>query len=478
MYSVSFAHLFGHRGMTFSEPVFLFLFLPFFAMSYLAAGPVLRNGLLLTASLLFYAWGEEIYVLVLLGSIALNYVAGLAIEATEGAGRRWALVLGVAANLALLGYFKYFGFLLESIGASETALYAPPLPVGISFFTFQALSYLVDLYRGQIAVQRSPFRLALYISMFPQLIAGPIVRYAEVEASLIGRRISRDDVSEGLSRFVTGLAKKTLIADPLGLVADQVYAVPLDGLSPGLAWLGAVSYALQLFFDFSAYSDMAIGLGRVLGFRFPENFDYPYVARSVTEFWRRWHMTLSRWFRDYVYIPLGGNRAGAGRTYLNLWVVFLLTGLWHGAAWTFVFWGAYHGVFLILERLGLGRLLARAPAVLGHAYLLVVVILGWVPFRAEGFDQALAFFRAMLGGQSGAAADFYPVARFLDAYVMLVMIAGVLFSTPFAGWLRRRIILSGLVAQVMPLMLFWLLFLVSLISVGAASYSPFIYFRF
>ncbi|CAN0599979.1 unnamed protein product, partial [Ectocarpus sp. 12 AP-2014] len=271
-------------------------------------------------------------------------------------GRLWALWLGIAANLLLLGYYKYIGFIFENIGMVDAAV--PTLPIGISFFTFQALSYLIDLYFDRVEVQRNPFNLALYISLFPQLIAGPIVRYSEVEAAIANRTTTRSDWSEGMHQFVRGLAKKTLIADPMGLVADQIFAIPQAGLSPETAWLGAICYAFQLYFDFSAYSDMAIGLGRIFGFKFPINFNYPYVSQSVTEFWRRWHMTLSRWFRDYLYIPLGGNRGSAARTYLNLWIVFLATGIWHGAAWTFIAWGAFHGAFLIIERLGLARLLA------------------------------------------------------------------------------------------------------------------------
>lgn len=466
--------------MVFSEPVFLFLFLPLVLAAYALAGQMLKNGILLLASLVFYAWGEELYLFVLLVSIALNYAIGRAMADREGRARLLWLWAGVIGNLGLLGYYKYWGFILTSLGLPEAAANAPPLPIGISFFTFQALSYLIDLYFRRIAVQTSPFRLALYISMFPQLIAGPIVRYAEVEAAIQDRRTERSDISYGVHRFVVGLAKKTLIADPLGLVADQIFGIPADGLSSGVAWLGAVTYSLQLYFDFSAYSDMAIGLGRLFGFRFPENFNYPYAARSITEFWRRWHMTLSRWFRDYLYIPLGGNRGGAGRTYLNLWFVFLATGLWHGAAWSFVFWGAYHGAFLIAERIGLGRLLGRLPGAVQHAYLLLVVIFGWVPFRAESFAQTLAFYRAMLGLETGAAAMFYPMARYADPYVWLILALGVALSVPvISGPLRARIAALPAGRQVWIIgQGFWALFAITLVSVGAASYSPFIYFRF
>lgn len=462
--------------MVFSEPTFLFLFLPAVILGYFAVPGSLKNALLLTASLVFYAWGEEVFLLVLLASIALNYGAGLLIGRADGRMRQVWLGAGIAGNIALLAYFKYFGFLLESLGVEAASEIAPRLPIGISFFTFQALSYLIDLHRREISVQTNPFRLALFISMFPQLIAGPIVRYAEIEKVLGADRFSsRAEITAGAERFVLGLAKKVLIADPLGLVADRIYSVPPEGLSPEVAWLGAVTYALQLFFDFSAYSDMAIGLGRIFGFRFPENFNYPYIARSVTEFWRRWHMTLSRWFRDYLYIPLGGNRGSAQRTYLNLWIVFLVTGLWHGAAWAFVFWGAYHGAFLILERLGLGALLERLPRPVSHVYLLLVVILGWVPFRAVDFGQTLDMWQAMLLGARGVEAAAYPLGRYMDSYVAVTLAAGVLLSTPVVPWLVPRI------AAVAPWILtlrFWGLFVLALVTAAASSYSPFIYFRF
>lgn len=466
--------------MVFSEPIFLFVFLPACLALYFLCPSRLQNIVLIAFSLIFYAWGEEIYVLILIGSICMNYAFGLQIAGAAGGRRRIWLWAGILGNLGFLGYFKYTGFVLENIGVDGAAALAPALPIGISFFTFQALSYLIDLYYGRVTVQRDPLKLALYISLFPQLIAGPIVRYAEIESRLAERITTRSDLSEGVHRFVTGLAKKTLIADPMGRLADGIFAIPAGGLSPEIAWLGAVAYALQLYFDFSAYSDMAIGLGRIFGFRFPENFNYPYKARSVTEFWRRWHMTLSRWFRDYLYIPLGGNRAGAFRTYLNLWIVFLATGIWHGAAWTFIFWGAYHGVFLIIERLGLGALLARAPAVLCHAYLVLAVLFGWVAFRSESFDQMMEFYRAMVLWEVGSEAVFYPLVRYFDGYFATVMMLGIVLSVGFVPWLRDRLGRSSpeRLLSVGREFWFWALFLITLVSVGAASYSPFIYFRF
>jgi alginate O-acetyltransferase complex protein AlgI len=468
--------------MVFSEPTFLFLFLPLCVLAYMAARGDWKNRVLLAASLAFYAWGDAKNLPILLGSIALNYMFGLWIEAAvrKGGAARGLLALGVAANLAILGVYKYLGFFLDNLGVAQAYDIAPALPIGISFFTFQALSYLVDLQRREIAVQRSPWRLALYISMFPQLIAGPIVRYAEVEGALSERHTSRSDFAAGMQRFVLGLAKKTMIADPMGLTADRIFAIPDGGLSPETAWIGALAYALQIYFDFSAYSDMAIGLGRIFGFRFPENFDHPYAARSITEFWRRWHMTLSRWFRDYLYIPLGGNRKGPLRTYVNLGIVFLATGFWHGAAWTFVFWGLWHGLFLILERAFLGKVLARAPQIVSRLYLLAVVLLGWVPFRADGFGQTLDFYAAMLTGARGAEAGLHPLARYADGYIFAVMLLGAAFSVPLlqalTGRARRALPPAGFGA--LRVAVLWALFAAALVLVGAASYSPFIYFRF
>lgn len=463
--------------MVFSEPIFLFLFLPATLAVYFLVPKAWRNALLLLASLTFYAWGEELYVLILLGSIALNYGFGLLIHGASGRARLVWLWAGVASNLGLLGYFKYTGFILENLGVPEAQSLSPALPIGISFFTFQALSYLIDLYFERIAVQKSALGLGLYISLFPQLIAGPIVRYSEIEAALSERQSAPSDIAAGTHRFVRGLAKKTLLADPLGLVADQIFALPEGALSPETAWLGALCYALQLYFDFSAYSDMAIGLGRIFGFRFPENFNYPYASRSITEFWRRWHMTLSRWFRDYLYIPLGGNRHGAWRTYFNLSVVFLATGIWHGAAWTFIFWGAFHGAFLILERVGLGALLQALPSVLQRVYLLFVVLMGWVAFRAVDFAQMSDFYRAMLLAETGPLAHHFPIERFATPYVLILLVLGAALSLGLRPWLATR--LEALPAPGLRTELwFWGLFVVTLVSVGAASYSPFIYFRF
>ncbi len=473
--------------MVFSSTIFLFLFLPAVLAGYfLAPGWRTRNALLLAASLFFYAWGEAHYVVVLLVSVVANALLGRRIEGAEGARRRAWLYLAVGINLLLLGYFKYAGFVATNITALMTAMGLPGgpsadvhLPLGISFFSFQAISYVVDIYRRQVPAQRRVLDVGLYIALFPQLIAGPIVRYGDIAAQLHERVVTLDGFAGGVRRFVTGLAKKVLIANVLGQVADEIFAHPAGQLDPALAWLGILCYTLQIYFDFSGYSDMAIGLGRMFGFRFPENFDQPYRSRSVREFWRRWHMSLSRWFRDYLYIPLGGSRHGALRTHANLLAVFLLCGLWHGAAWNFVAWGLFHGVFLVAERGRLGRLLHRLPRIAQHLYLVVVVMVGWVFFRAEDLQSALDYLAAM-AGLSARANDGY-VLLYLDIETVVALVAGsVLAVAPglspdaervvHAG--RGRIVAAGRDVAVVALLL------LSLVYVSAQSYNPFIYFRF
>lgn len=470
--------------MVFSEPTFLFFFLPLTMAFYFLMPGKIKNLFLLIVSLIFYAWGEGLFLLVILAMIALNYFFALWIDqAGQPRARLLLTQIGVALNIVVLAYFKYAYFFASNITGDDALLAytrSIHLPIGISFYTFQALSYLIDVYRREVAAQRDPIKMALFISLFPQLIAGPIVRYSEIEKELMDRKVTRSDFAVGMERFVIGLAKKILIADPLGLVADQIFSVPLDGLSTPLVWAGVICYTFQIFFDFSAYSDMAIGIGRMFGFKFPENFNFPYIATSVTEFWRRWHMTLSRWFRDYLYIPLGGNRCGRLRNYFNLFLVFLVCGFWHGSSWNFVLWGAYYGIFLVLERLGLLVFLARLPRLLAHAYLLLIVMVGWVPFRAETSEQTWAFLALMFAPGAGEAAALYPLERFINGYVLFTLLLAVIFSMPVGRWFARRFVqtdggglrrygYSGFVATI---------FCLSVVAAGAASYSPFIYFRF
>lgn len=479
----------GQAILVFSSPLFLFLFLPAALALYTLVGPRLRNLLLLTASLFFYSWGELAYAWILALSICGNYLFGRLLDQDALPDRRRRLYLagGLAFNLLPLTYFKYLNFLEANLGGllgwlgmgTWPALEPVHLPIGISFFTFQAISYLVDVYRGACRAASSPLKLGVYISMFPQLIAGPIVRYTQVVKDLGERRLKLDNWAGGSRRFILGLAKKVLIANTLGQVADQIMDLPAGELSWATAWLGIICYALQIFYDFSGYSDMAIGLGRILGFKFPENFIYPYYSQSVREFWRRWHITLSTWFRDYLYFPLGGNRAGRLKTYRNLIVVFVLCGIWHGASWNFLIWGLYHGLFLVLERTPWGGLLARAPRPLRHAYLLLVVTVGWVFFRIEELPAALDYLGVMLG-LGGAATLAQPLAWYLNPQMALAGLIGLLGATPLAANLARRWAgpEAGWLGQTSALGYLALALLFSVIYVAGSTYNPFIYFRF
>ena len=481
--------------MVFSSTIFLFFFLPLTLLAYFVVGPRGRNAILLAASLLFYAWGETVYLLVMLFSIAANYLFGLLIDRARQRGRRGGLAFAcaVATNLGLLGFFKYANFLVDNLNPVLPVLGLAPidigrvhLPIGISFFTFQALSYIIDLYRNETTVQRSLLNFALYKALFPQLIAGPIVRYRDVARQIEQRTVSLDEFAGGVQRFIIGLGKKVLIANVMGRAADTIFATPAETLPATLAWIGAIAYMLQIYFDFSGYSDMAIGLGRMFGFHFLENFNYPYIARSVREFWRRWHISLSTWFRDYLYIPLGGNRHGPVRTGANLLLVFLLCGLWHGASWTFLIWGVYHGIFLVLERVpAVRRLLDRLPAPVQHAYVLLVVLVGWVFFRADTFAHALAYLQAMV--------DFSRPPLFnsqlflaLNNEFSLTLAAAVIGSTPvfmlLQRWRTGRPIVPApamrwlaATAQVGSL---GFVLVYSIAAVLGGAHNPFLYFRF
>lgn len=479
--------------MAFSETTFLFGFLPIALLGYFLCPERLKNPWLLVCSLAFYAYGEHVYSLVMLATIGFNYWAGRRMARFAVGDRRRSRFLGfaIALNLLVLGVFKYTNFLLENLSAIGVQFGFAPLrwdpvhlPIGVSFFTFQAMSYVIDVYREPRLVQHSPSKLALYIAMFPQLIAGPIVRYEPVAAALDRRKFRLDQVLQGAGVFIIGLGKKVLLADTFATHADTVFALPASDMYMDVAWLGAVSYALQIYFDFSGYSDMAVGLGRIFGFEFPQNFHYPYVARSVTDFWRRWHISLSSWFRDYLYIPLGGNRVSAARTYFNLWTVFLLCGLWHGAAWTFVIWGAWHGLLLVLERAGLGNLLRRS-ALLGWLYTWVAVLIGWVFFRATDLTQALLVLRGMVA-LAAPGPQVGNLGYYIDPWFALWFPVAVLSATPWWRLLVQRLV--GLARVQFPLVgggwpalricFVGVVLLSSLVVISAGSYSPFIYFRF
>ncbi|MBN2498499.1 MAG: MBOAT family protein [Deltaproteobacteria bacterium] len=480
--------------MVFSSPIFLFLFLPLFLSSYLLVPRSVRNSILLAASLIFYAWGELYYLLVMLASIGLNHLVGLLLDrsATPRA-RKVILALGITSNLILFTSFKYVDFMVDNLnillGAIGWQTIGHPelhLPIGISFFTFQAMSYIVDVYRKKSPVQEQLKNTALYISLFPQLIAGPIVRYPQIAGQLLNRTISVENFALGVRRFTIGLAKKVLIANTLALPADNIFALMPGPIGADLAWLAITCYTFQIYFDFSGYSDMAIGLGKMLGFDIPENFDYPYFSKSVREFWRRWHISLSTWFRDYVYIPLGGSRTTALWTHRNLLVVFFLCGLWHGASWNFVAWGLFHGLFLVLERGWLGSLLRRLPAPLCRVYTLGVIVMAWVFFRAENMTSALVFFRSLLFmDQEGAdALPFWDYANVEIVAVLLLALAG---STPLLPLIKRQLGKEGspffqpVIRRLLPGgAAFGLVVILVLccMSLAGGTHNPFIYFRF
>ncbi len=468
--------------MLFSSSVFLFLFLPLVLLVYylpLRRWRAGQNGFLLLASLAFYAWGEPWFVLVMIGSILANYGFGLWVDRNRRAGRpcRLALTVTAAANLSILFVFKYLTFTLGILNRLGTGLSVPviELPIGISFFTFQAMSYVLDVHRGRGQVQRSPLKVGLYISFFPQLIAGPIVKYETVAEEIDHRRESWADCSAGCRRFLVGLGKKVLIANQLAAVADRAFGMGGGELSASFAWLGALCYTFQIYYDFSGYSDMAIGLGRMFGFHFLENFDYPYISRSVTEFWRRWHISLSTWFRDYVYFPLGGSRVDSRAKHIrNLFVVWLLTGLWHGANWTFLAWGLLYFVLLVLEKYGgLGR---SWPGWLQWAFTFLMVNFAWVLFRADSLAAAGQFLQAMFGFGRGGWDSLTGLYLRENAPVLL---AAAVFSTPAARRLGAR------TADQSPL---WLdmgyaavllaVFLVAASFIVKGTYNPFIYFNF
>jgi alginate O-acetyltransferase complex protein AlgI len=476
--------------MVFSSPTFLFYFFPLFFFFYFVSGR--RNAVVFLLSLLFYAWGGPGYVPLLLFYIVANYLMGLALGATRNA--RWVLALGIAVNLALLLVYKYLGFLVDQLdgllawlGGGGVPHVALTLPLGISFFSFQGMSYLIDISRGQVVPQRSLLKFAMYKTMFPQLIAGPIVRYRHIAGKIDGRRVSLFRLRHGMMLFSLGLAQKCLIANTVAYPADAIFKLPAEQLTTGAAWLAAVCYMMQIFFDFSGYSNMAIGMGHMMGFSFPANFNRPYVAQSVTEFWRRWHMSLSSWFRDYLYLPLGGNRRGPGRTYVNLFAVFVLCGLWHGANWTFAAWGLFHGCFLVAERLGLSRGLSRLWQPLRHLYLLLAVCAGWVIFRSETLAQALHFFAVMSGWADGTAV-MAPAGRYLTGSVvaaLAVAVAGILMPrlSERAAQRRARRLLGQLALADGAVALAFgagslALAVAAAFSVATNTYNPFIYFRF
>lgn len=472
--------------MVFSSLEFLLGFLPCLLVIYFiipAKVRWLRNLVLLAFSLFFYQWGADQLVLLMVASILVNYLGGLM------AGRRdhpvlakfgvwFAAVLG----LGLLGWFKYAGFLAQTVCDLGFAIPVPhiTLPIGISFFTFQGLSYVIDVYRGDAPTQKNPLDVALYVALFPQLVAGPIVRYTTVMENITHRRETLDEFAAGVTRFCFGLAKKMAIANAMGQIADGVFNQTAANLDPGLAWVGALAYTFQIYFDFSAYSDMAIGLGRMFGFHFLENFNYPYISKSVTEFWRRWHISLSTWFRDYVYIPLGGNRCVKWKHVRNITVVWLLTGLWHGAAWTFILWGVWFCLLLLGEKFLWGGVLNKTPALVRHGYTMLAVVISWVLFRSVDLPQAWAYLGAMFGQTTGLAQDGQAAYYLLEYWPEWLL--AIVASLPVKGWLQEKLKQGGNLGQTI---LIWApkglalgLLGLSYLKLVTSSFNPFIYFQF
>ncbi len=479
--------------MLFTEPAFLFVFLPLLLALHLAPWSRYRNGLLLVASVIFYARGGGAFTWLILGSILFNYAAALAVDRyRHGPAGRRLLAAVVGGNLLVLGVFKYATFAVDNLNAVLAAVGVAPvgvppivLPIGISFFTFHAISYVVDVHRRDAVAQKGVVEAALYLLLFPQLIAGPIIRYRDIAAQLTSRRVTIDDMGEGVRRFVVGLAKKMLVANVVAGPADRIFAMPAAELTAAHAWIGVTCYTLQIYFDFSGYSDMAIGLARLFGFRFVENFRHPYVATSIQDFWRRWHMSLSAWFRDYLYVPLGGNRVSPARVYANLVTVFFLCGLWHGASWTFVTWGLFHGLFLVLERLGLASAVAALPRPVRHAYAVLVVMVGWVFFRAGTLAGAVAMLGAMAGLGAGRP-TMYAASWYLSPELLLAAAVGIVGSTPVAALAARRLSRApagaepalGAVPSALATAGLLVLFAACVMLVAARTYNPFIYFQF
>ena len=467
--------------MVFSSLSFLTLFLPLTILLYFAVPRRFRNLLLFLASLIFYAWGEPVYIVLMLFSSVVDYSHGLLMEKFDDRPgvRRALLISSVAINLSLLGFFKYAGLVVSTLNAALSLSIPVPsvaLPVGISFYTFQTMSYSIDVYRRNCPAQRDPIAFGCYVTMFPQLIAGPIVRYVDVMREINDRRETFEGFYLGIRRFLVGLAKKLILANGVGMLWDAVSAQPAASLSALSAWLGVLAYAFQIYFDFSGYSDMAIGMGRMFGFQFPENFRYPYVSRSVSDFWRRWHITLSTWFREYLYIPLGGNRVRVPRNIFNLAVVWMATGLWHGASWNFLLWGAYFGAVLIAEKFLYGKALSRAPGFVGWAYTALVVLVGWVFFALDDLGRGAAYLGAMFGGGAGAV-DAYALRALLNYGAVLLLCAAA--STPLAsGALERLRARRPRAHSALTYALVIAGFALCLIYVVDAGYNPFLYFRF
>ena len=467
--------------MVFSSAFFLFIYLPIVLFAYYITPLRWRNAVLLVFNLIFYGWGEPVYIVIMFLSTAIDYTHGMLVDRCKRRGNdqgaRRAVASSVIFNLALLFFFKYWDFVAQNLAAAGIGfipVLGLELPIGISFYTFQTMSYTIDVYRGDTKVQHSILNFGTFVTLFPQLIAGPIIKYKDLGDQIDHRDHTAERFASGVQIFMVGLAKKVLLANNIGMLWDVYKATPVSELTVAGAWLGVLAFSFQIYFDFSGYSDMAIGLGRMLGFEFLKNFDYPYISRSITEFWRRWHISLGTWFREYVYIPLGGNRVGPARLCLNLLIVWGLTGIWHGASWNFLFWGLYFGVLLMLEKVFLRRWLEKLPAAVGHVYTLFLVLVSWAIFAVEDLGQLGGYLSAMFGAAQGGAYNgefFYYLSSYLPTLVVLA-----LASTPLAAGLWGRLSLRK--RQVLlPLLVLAGLLLCTAYLVDA-TYNPFLYFRF
>lgn len=468
--------------MLFSSMTFVYVFLPIVCSIYLLVRKELQNYILLLASILFYAWGEPRYLAVMFLTILVNYGGAVLINDSKSKLKRKILLfLTIGVDLSFLLYFKYFNFFIENCNElfnADISFIKVIMPIGISFYTFQGLSYLVDVYRGDVPVQKDICKLALYICLFPQLIAGPIVKYHDVDEQINKRSVTFNKVTYGIRRCIVGLSKKMLLANTLGVVADKIFSQPVENFDCLTAWLGAVAYSLQLFYDFSGYSDMAIGLGAVFGFKFLENFNYPYISKSISEFWRRWHISLSTWFKEYLYIPLGGNRVSKKRNCINLLIVFFATGFWHGASWNFIFWGMWHGMFIIFEKItGWHQKKGKWPlSLVQHIYTILAFVVGWVMFRAETMSYALQYIKNMFGLLTEHKIA-YEMPYYIDNIEVAALITGILCSAPVFGKMLEIDCTHKISRSLINVWLI-VLFVLSSACIAASTYNPFIYFRF
>jgi len=486
--------------MVFSSITFLFYFFPLVLLVHFLTPRDFRNAFLLLVSLFFYAWGETFFVLVMFVSVTANFLFGKWLKQTEEhpGARKGVVTLAVALNLGLLIAYKYANFIVENVNVVLSAVHLPTiglapvhLPIGISFFTFQALSYVVDVYRRQVPAEDRFVNVALYISLFPQLIAGPIIRYRDVAKQIVRRTVQSSDFAYGIRRFIVGLGKKVLIANTVGEQVDRIQAITPGQIPTEMAWLADFYFVLQLYFDFSGYSDMAIGLGHMFGFRFRENFNYPYISKTLTEFWQRWHISLSTWFRDYLFVSMGGYRINRARAYCNLMIVFFLCGLWHGASWNFVLFGVFQGFILLIERIVRVRRIRILQGPLGNLYCITLFFITSALFRCESLHATRAFFGSMLGYVPHATGEYH-IGMYINTELVLVSLAGVVGSTPFIPWLRDRIrgltnrigeetptgIALELSRQVVCLALLIGIFVLCTMKLAAGTHNPFIYFRF